>query len=75
VAGVIDVDLTSIKQYLRAVPSAKPGSPPYWKVNATLLIFVSGRNLRYEVRWPSADGEIHGVGQKSLAAAFRPGTE
>lgn len=39
------------------------------------MIFVSGRNLRFEIRWPGGDGEVHGVGQTCLAAAFRPGTE
>jgi hypothetical protein len=48
---------------------------PYWKISATLLITVSGRNLRYEVRLPSGNGEVHGMGQTCLAAAFRPGTE
>ena len=60
---------------IRAQPPTKPGNMPYWKVSATLRITVSGRNLRYEVRWPGGDGEVHGVGQTSLAAAFVPGTE
>jgi hypothetical protein len=48
---------------------------PFWKVSVILLIFVSGRNLRFEIRLPGGNGEVHGVGQTSLAAAFRPGTE
>jgi hypothetical protein len=48
---------------------------PFWKISAILLIIVSGRNLRFEIRLPGGNGEVHGVGQTCLAAAFRPGTE
>jgi hypothetical protein len=56
-------------------PPPKPGMFPFWKISAMLLIFVSGRNLRFEIRLPGGNGEVHGVGQTCLAAAFRPGTE
>jgi hypothetical protein len=48
---------------------------PFWKISAMLLIIVSGRNLRFEIRLPDDNGEVQGVGQTCIAAAFRPGTE
>jgi hypothetical protein len=75
--GFIIFDMTFLKTtgQIRAQPPKKPGKVPYWKVSATLLITVTGRNLRYEVRWPGGNDEVQGVGQSSLAAAFLPGTE
>jgi hypothetical protein len=53
------------------------GMFPYWKVWATLSIIVDGRNLRYEMRLRNegVEAKARAVGQESLAAAFKPGTE
>ena len=54
----------------------------YWEVMFDLVMTVDGRNLRYEVLWPSLkDPEVTSHqrsvqrrGQICIAAAFRPGT-
>jgi hypothetical protein len=76
VAGHIEFDLTFLKDlHLIKAQASTEGKMPYWKITATLVIVVDGRNLRYEVRWPGEDGQIQGVGQTCIAAAFVPGTE
>lgn len=56
----------------------------YWAVHFDLVLIIDGRNLRYEVRWPSlteeqkAEGEQQVTkkeGQVCIAAAFHPGTK
>jgi len=76
-AGFIEVDLTFLRteRLIKPEPPAVPGRPSYWKISAMLLITVSGRNLRYEVRLRDGNGDVQGVGQTCIAAAFRPGTE
>jgi hypothetical protein len=68
----VEIDMTSLKTSGRIKPEPVPGKLPCWRIKGTLNIIVSGRNLRYEVKLP---GEVGNVGQSSIAAAFRPGTE
>jgi hypothetical protein len=54
----------------------------HWVVTFDLVIIVDGRNLRYEVRWPSLNDpeaasyqqSVQAHGQICIAAAFKPGT-
>jgi len=54
----------------------------HYAVIFDLVMIVNGRNLRYEVRWPSmGDVEtfsqhpsVQAQGQINIAAAFKPGT-
>jgi len=75
VAGAIEFDMTFLKALIKVQPPVKPGRMSFWRIQAILRIFVSGRNLRYEVSLPGDNTRIHGVGQECIAAAFRPGTE
>ena len=76
VTGHIESDLTFLKHKgMIKAQAFTQGKMPYWKITATLVITVDGLNLRYEVRWPSEDGELQGVGQTCIAAAFVPATE
>ncbi|EXJ61551.1 hypothetical protein A1O7_01979 [Cladophialophora yegresii CBS 114405] len=71
-AGYVEIDMTSLKTSGLIKPQPVPGKLPCWRIKGTLNIIVSGRNLRYEIKLP---GDIAKVGQSSIAAAFRPGTE
>jgi hypothetical protein len=68
----VEFDMTSLKTSGRIKPEKVPGRFPCWRIKGTLNIIVNGRNLRYEVKLP---GDVGKVGQCSIAAAFRPGTE
>jgi hypothetical protein len=46
-----------------------------WRITATLIVIVDGRNFRYEIRMPHDYNKVYGKGEVSLAAAFRPGTD
>ena len=74
-AGVIEFDMTFLKDVIKAQPAILPAKMPFWKISALLRIFISGRNLRYEVHLPGGDDRVHGMGQICIAAAFLPGTE
>ena len=45
----------------------------HYEVQFELVMIVNNRDLRFQARWP-AGGQVHGEGQISIAAAFRPGT-
>jgi hypothetical protein len=45
----------------------------YYKIEYELVMIVNGRNMTWEVRYPSG-GEGQVRGQLSIAAAFFPGT-
>lgn len=70
--GFVEIDMTSLRSSGQLRPEPVPGKFPCWRIKGTLNIIVSGRNLRYEVKFP---GDIGKVGQSSIAAAFRPGTD
>jgi hypothetical protein len=86
-AGYVEFDMTPLRNSGKIQKTPLPGRFPCWKFKGILKILVSGRNLKYEVKilLPNAEGEtgreagdvtLEGtVGQCSIAAAFKPGTE
>jgi len=77
IAGSIVADMTFLKTEGLIVPvDPEEGlkGKRHYKVEYELVLIVDGRNLRFEARYP-AGGEVRGVGQISIAAAFQPGTD
>lgn len=77
----IEFDVTHLKntEWVQKTPSNIPHRFPYYTVYATLVIIITGRNLRYELHLGQKNKRQSGgpiaIGQESLAAAFEPGTE
>ncbi|KFZ03935.1 hypothetical protein V502_10543 [Pseudogymnoascus sp. VKM F-4520 (FW-2644)] len=77
VVGVIETDMTFLKErnLIQPVePEEGVRARRHYKVEYELVMIVNDRNLRWEARYP-AGGEVQGVGQISIAAAFVPGTK
>ena len=66
--------------FLKAKGLIKPVLPDYgtgqkfWKVEFDIVVYINGRNLRYEVRYPVGGNKAVKAAQVSIAAAFQPGT-
>lgn len=77
----IEFNVTHLKntEWVQRTPSSIPNRFPYYTVYGTLVIIITGRNLRYELhlghKSKGQDGGPIAVGQECLAAAFEPGTE
>ncbi|OBT51183.1 hypothetical protein VE04_08148 [Pseudogymnoascus sp. 24MN13] len=77
VVGVIETDMTFLKErnLIQPVePEEGVRARRHYKVEYELVMIVNDRNLRWEARYP-AGGEVQGIGQISIAAAFVPGTK
>ncbi|PMD41330.1 hypothetical protein L207DRAFT_486961 [Hyaloscypha variabilis F] len=93
--GRIITDVTSLRDeghldIIYPKPSDTNKLAPHYKVEYALVVFVEGRNLRYEARWPALDHYeasnkrkrddeagyvVLETAQVSIASAFQPGTK